>query len=224
MGWYSETVRGGAFTRTLKSKPDVRFLVNHDGLPLARTKSLPENLTLNEDSTGLAIRAILDATDPDVRRLVPKMQRGDLDQMSFAFGVVDEEWSDDNKNRSLTELSLTGGDVSIVTYPANPNASISLRSRQLIDDKADELRATYQRLVAGETDLDPVNAKRLMTFLESMNFIEESAAGSLVELTALMAVEQRTDVADVVAEVIDAGRPVEDIKSLITKARALSRG
>ena len=33
MGWYQETVAPGAFARTLKTSPDVRLLVNHDGLP-----------------------------------------------------------------------------------------------------------------------------------------------------------------------------------------------
>lgn len=224
MGWYSESVSRGAFDRTLKSKPDVRLLVNHDGLPLARTKSVPENLTLTTDSTGLGIRAVLDASDPDVRRLVPKMKRGDLDQMSFAFGIVTEEWSDDNKKRNLTELSLTGGDVSIVTYPANPNASISVRARQMVDESSDELRETYARIASGDMDMPAATAKRMMSLLESMYTVDENSAGSLLELTALMGSEQRSEVVEVVADVIDSGRPVEDIKSLITKARAKSRG
>lgn len=224
MGWYQESVSRGAFERTLKSKPDVRLLVNHDGLPLARTKSVPENLTLSTDSTGLAVRAVLDASDPDVRRLVPKMKRGDLDQMSFAFGIVAEEWSDDNKKRNLTELSLTGGDVSIVTYPANPNASIAVRARQMVDESSDALRETYVRIAAGEMDLPPATAKRMMSLLESMYTVDESSDGSLLELTALMGSGQRSEVVEVVADVLDSGRPVEDIKSLISKARAKSRG
>jgi HK97 family phage prohead protease len=223
MGWYQETVARGAFDRTLKSKPDVRFLVNHDGLPLARTKSVPENLTLSTDSTGLGIRAILDATDPDVRRLVPKMKRGDLDQMSFAFGIVAEEWSDDNKNRNLTELSLTGGDVSIVTYPANPNASIALRARQLVDENGDQLRETHARLSSGEAGLEPVNARRMMSLIEGLYAADETGDDSLTELTALLGTGVRAEV-EAVIEVIESGRPVEDIKSLITKARAKSRG
>jgi HK97 family phage prohead protease len=222
MGWYQETVQRGAFTRTLKSNPDVRFLVNHDGLPLARTKSVPENMTLSEDSTGLAVRATLDATDPDVRRLVPKMQRGDLNQMSFAFGIVAEDWTDDNKQRSLTELSLTGGDVSIVTYPANPNASIALRARQMVDENSDELRETYARIASGELDLPAATAKRMMALLEGMYSVDENSDGSLVELTALLGTGKRE--VEAVIEIIESGRPIGDIKSLITKARAKSRG
>ena len=85
MGWYEETVAPGAFARTLKTGPDVRLLVNHDGLPLARTRS--GTLDLAEDKSGLYMRSTLDPKDPDVMRLVPKLQRGDLNQMSFSFGM-----------------------------------------------------------------------------------------------------------------------------------------
>lgn len=222
MGWYQETVQPGAFKRTLVSDPDVRFLVNHDGLPLARTRSTPKNLWLSEDSTGLAVRAELDASDPDVRRLAPKMQRGDLNQMSFAFGIVEEEWTDDNKQRSLNVLSLTGGDVSIVTYPANPNASIALRARQMVDENGDELRETYARIVSGDINLPTATAKRMMTLLEGMYSVDENSDGSLVELTALLGTGKRE--VEAVIEVIESGRPITDIKSLIVKARAKARG
>src|SRR5690349_10489831 len=69
MGWYTETVDPKAFQRTLGRKPDVRLLVNHDGLPLARTTS--GTLTLDADSRGLLVSASLDRSDPDVERLAP---------------------------------------------------------------------------------------------------------------------------------------------------------
>src|ERR1035437_9561901 len=76
MGWYAETVNSGAFKRTLGQSPDVRLLINHAGLPLARTAS--GTLTLDTDSRGLHVSATLDPSDPDVASLVPKMKRGDL--------------------------------------------------------------------------------------------------------------------------------------------------
>jgi HK97 family phage prohead protease len=209
MGWYEETVTRGAFKETLKTKPDVRFLVNHDGLPLARTKS--GTLALSEDSTGLAVIATLDATDPDVRRLVPKMKRGDLDQMSFAFGIVGEEWSDGNKKRTLNQLSLAGGDVSIVTYPANPNATIALRARQLVDKNGDQLRDTYASIAAGDTNLAPAKAKRMMAYLESVN--TTTSARSLDQLTALLSTGQRKGKSK-------ASRHLEDVKLLLLRAHA----
>jgi HK97 family phage prohead protease len=140
MGWYTETVARGAFTNTLRTRPDVRLLTNHEGLPLARTKS--GTLQLSEDSTGLLTRATLDPSDPDVQALMPKLQRGDLDAMSFAFGIIGETWSNDYSERQLNELTLDGGDVSIVTYPANPTTSIKVRS--LIASDTELIRSAYR--------------------------------------------------------------------------------
>jgi HK97 family phage prohead protease len=127
MGWYTEVVDPSAFTRTLSATPDVRLLLNHDGLPLARTSS--GTMRLSADSRGLRVDADLEPTDPDVMALIPKMKRGDLNQMSFAFNMIADEWSQDCSTRTLRELDLNNGDVSLVTYPANPNTSVSVAGR-----------------------------------------------------------------------------------------------
>ena len=101
MYFYNEEVAQGAFTKTLSESPDVRFLLNHDGLPLARTTS--GTLELSEDSKGLAFRTTLDATDPDVARIVPKMKRKDLNQMSFAFRTIKDECA----SRSASPSNIT---------------------------------------------------------------------------------------------------------------------
>lgn len=124
-GWV-ESVDPGAFTKTLSAKPDVMLLVNHDGLPLARTKS--GTLTLEADKKGLRAEASLDPADPDVEQLRVKVERGDLDEMSFAFRTIRQEWDEDYERRTLLELALDRGDVSIVTYGANPTTSFDLRT------------------------------------------------------------------------------------------------
>ncbi len=132
-GDYQEVISRGAFAASLAAKADVRLLINHDGLPLARTAS--GTLQLVEDRTGLKVDADLDATDPDVARLLPKMARGDLGEMSFAFMVRKQQWTwasakDQPDERRLLELDIDDGDVSIVTYPANPATSASIRAAQ----------------------------------------------------------------------------------------------
>ena len=74
------------------------------------------------------IRALLDPTDPDVRAIVPKMKRGDLDKMSFAFVPTRQKWDDedDMPRRTIEEAELH--DVSIVTTPAYEGTEIGLRS------------------------------------------------------------------------------------------------
>jgi HK97 family phage prohead protease len=124
-GW-NEVMEMTAFDRTLAESPDVHLLVNHEGMPLARTKS--GNLHLSKDQKGLKVRAELDRTDPDVQRLEPKMLRGDMDEMSFAFRVKAQEWNDDETERRITEVSLHKGDVSVVNFGANPATSAQLRS------------------------------------------------------------------------------------------------
>jgi hypothetical protein len=124
-GMFREVIKPGAF-RDAVGRDDVVFLVNHDGLPLARTRS--GTLTLKEDKKGLYIESELDSNDPDVRQIIPKMKRGDMDKMSFAFSPVVQSWDDSGETplRSVEEAALF--DVSIVTNPAYEGTEIGLRS------------------------------------------------------------------------------------------------
>ena len=125
-GAFIERIAPGAFRNALERGDDVVFLVNHVGLPLARTRS--GTLSLSEDERGLYMEAVLDGTDPDVRALVPKMKRGDLDKMSFAFVQMRQTWDDsgDIPKRTIEDVALH--DVSIVTRPAYGGTEIGLRS------------------------------------------------------------------------------------------------
>jgi HK97 family phage prohead protease len=125
-GGYDEIVDPDAFDRTLREKPDLHLLLNHEGLPLARTKS--GTLDLSADKVGLRARSDLDRRDPDVQRLEVKMERGDMDEMSFAFRTIRHEVNEERTERRLLEVSLHKGDVSIVNFGANPNTSVKVRS------------------------------------------------------------------------------------------------
>lgn len=126
-GGWTELVASDAFDQTLREKPDLHLLINHEGLPLARTKS--GTLNLSVDKTGLLVDVPnLDRRDPDVQRLEVKMNRGDLDEMSFAFRVKRDEWDEDDSQRTLREVSLHKGDVSVVNFGANPATSAHLRA------------------------------------------------------------------------------------------------
>ena len=129
VGKFEETFARGAFKRTLNESPDVVLLINHgeggSGLPIARTSS--GTLTLSEDARGLKVDADLDPADPDVQALEPKMRRGDLNEMSFAFKATDDEWSDRDTKRLVRSATIHRGDVSIVTRGANSATTASLR-------------------------------------------------------------------------------------------------
>jgi HK97 family phage prohead protease len=121
---FSERIAPGAFRKTLSETPDVRLLINHEGLPLARTKN--GTLELSEDEVGLRFDADLPDTT-EARDLWTLIQRGDVDQMSFAFRVIRQKWNADRTERTLTEVSLADGDVSVVTYPAYPTTTVEAR-------------------------------------------------------------------------------------------------
>lgn len=124
-GYFDEQIAPGAFKDAI-NRDDVVFLINHEGLPLARTRS--GTLALKEDQRGLHMTTELDANDPDVLTIVPKMERGDLDKMSFAFRAEVEEWDESGDTPLRTIKQVTLFDVSIVTQPAYDSTEIGLRS------------------------------------------------------------------------------------------------
>lgn len=119
VGGVLETVKRGAFTRTLKARPDAVLRFNHEGAPLARTTS--GTLSLTQDDIGLRYEARLDRSDPDVQALIPKVARGDLRESSFAFRVFKpdgDSWSADGARRELRSVDIDRGDVSLCTFGA----------------------------------------------------------------------------------------------------------
>lgn len=163
LGDYTEVVRSGAFGKTT-AEADVPFKVNHEGITLARTKS--GTMRLSEDSTGLLVEADLDPASPAVATLRSAMDRGDVDEMSFAFRVVRQEWSPDYTQRDITEVNLNKGDVSVVNYGANPaTAGASLRAADLTAHlhrlSVNERREVFDRLAAEfATEAGPVPGMR----------------------------------------------------------------
>jgi HK97 family phage prohead protease len=157
-GWI-ERIDPKAFDVTLREKPDLHLLINHAGMPLARTKS--GNLDLVADKTGLKVVARLDKRDPEVQSLAVKMERGDMDEMSFAFRVKAQSWraadgfeDDDQSDRTITEVSLHKGDVSVVNWGANPNTSVGLRSvSDALKVLADADESEYAEIRADGTDV-----------------------------------------------------------------------
>lgn len=118
---YGETIDSSAFTRTIAQRDDVRLLVNHTGVPLARTKS--GTLTLGVDQRGGWFDvSSLDPANPAVQELISALSRGDIDQCSFAGYWRDAPTVDGLVH--VREVELT--DVSIVTYPWYDETSVAL--------------------------------------------------------------------------------------------------
>lgn len=172
LGEYTEVIRAGAFKRTLDHGADVRLLINHDGIPLARTKS--GTLELSEDSIGLLSRASLDPASPTVAGLKSAMDRGDADQMSFMFRVVRQEWSPDFTQRDILEVQLF--DVSVVTFPINEGTSVSLRSATIARFGDDVWGRIERSLRTGEPMDDDARAAYLRSLEAAGVTSDDSAA------------------------------------------------
>jgi HK97 family phage prohead protease len=153
---FKETIAPGAFRKTLTETPDVRLLINHEGLPLARTKN--GTLMLEEDDKGLRFDADL-ADTQEGRDIYELVRRGDVDQMSFAFRVIRQKWNDDKTRRILTEVSLADGDVSVVTYPAYPTTTVEAREhlKEAIAAIKEGREITGESLIVVQAILDKID-------------------------------------------------------------------
>jgi hypothetical protein len=63
------------------------------------------------------------------RDAVESIRRGDVDQMSFTFDVLEDEWDQDDQQqpiRTLRKVKLL--DVSPVTFPAYTGTAVSARA------------------------------------------------------------------------------------------------
>ena len=184
LGGFNERVDRSAFDKTLSSKPDVHFLINHEGRSLARTKS--GTLKLGVDKTGLEAEARIDRRTQDGRDLEISMERGDLDEMSFAFRTVRHDWSEDGALRTLLELNLDKGDVSVVNNGANPATRINISSARAalealshaelsevrsLDDPMTVLTEARSRLNEWIAAITPQDS-RTLTLAEAMRVIE----------------------------------------------------
>jgi HK97 family phage prohead protease len=197
-GWI-ERVDKRAFDVTLASKPDVHFLINHEGVTLARTKS--GTLTLTTDAKGLLSEARIDRRDPMGQSLEVKMERGDLDEMSFAFRTVRQNWDADYIERDLLEVNIDKGDVSVVNHGANEATRISIRSlndslqmltnadlaevRSALDNPMEQLRELRSTIDEMLREMTP-KEKRKLTFDEAAALVASDGGRRVSDRTAAL--------------------------------------
>ena len=133
LGYFKERIARGAFDGVMED--DVRLLINHTGVPLARTTN--GTLDLEVDETGLRYTARL-ADTTEGRDLYKLIKRGDISQSSFAFTIADEDYDRKANLRTITKMgSLL--DVSPVTYPAYPTTTVAARMKAAQPDPVDEV-------------------------------------------------------------------------------------
>jgi HK97 family phage prohead protease len=125
-----EIITKGAFDGTLGN--DIRALWNHNTqYVLGRNKS--GTLEIKTDDKGLYGVVKLPKTQY-AQDLYTLVQRGDVDQASFGFNILDEdleELANGGYRFRLKEIDLH--EISVVTFPAYENTSISARAKQISD-------------------------------------------------------------------------------------------
>jgi uncharacterized protein len=123
-----EIISKGAFDKTLNN--DVRALWNHNTqYVLGRNRS--GTLELKTDEKGLYGLIRLPDTQyaEDLYNLI---KRGDVDQCSFGFNILDEsleELANGGYRWRINEIDLH--EISVVTFPAYENTTVQARSKEL---------------------------------------------------------------------------------------------
>lgn len=149
---FREYVAPGAFTRSLKSRNDVKLLWNHDtGTVLGSTRA--GTLKLVEDSKGLRVEASLPETTAGKDAAI-LIRRGDVTGFSFGFSVIKDSWNKEGTERTLNQVRLH--EVSLTPFPAytQTNGTAQVRSLDLLAQRAEvdvnELSEALSQVEAGE--------------------------------------------------------------------------
>lgn len=157
---------------------DVKLLVNHEDrmIPVARhRRGKRSTMEIGIEDDGMHIKANVDIENNYVSRaLCSAVDRGDIEDMSFAFGikVTGEEWRDLDKEmpiRRITKISRVF-EVSAVNDGAYPQTSISARSADTLENAKNAL--TEARAAALENEKS--ERKSLDFEIQKFIFTEEN--------------------------------------------------
>lgn len=130
---------------------DIRCLIDHDTrLVLGRT--LAGTLTLKVDGKGLWGEVEINPRDQDAVNAYERVKRGDVDQCSFGFDILDEERIEENGAIHWLIKKVKLYEVSIVTFPAYADTSVAARKKDFEDvkrRKKEEWKARMMKRVKG---------------------------------------------------------------------------
>ena len=125
----TESIDPHAFDEAIND--DVRALIDHETrLVLGRNKA--RTLELKIDAHGLWAGIDINDADTDATNLHARVQRGDVNQCSFGFDILDEETTYNEQTGAVhwTIKKVKLYEVSCVTFPAYEDTSISARKDQ----------------------------------------------------------------------------------------------
>ncbi len=141
-----EEIAPEAFNGSLSN--DIRALTNHETtLVLGRNRS--GTLSLTADSRGLWGKITINEHDSDALNLYERVKRGDVDQCSFGFNILNEEtdWREDGTVKwLLKEIDLH--EVSVVTFPAYEDTGVQARHNQMSQHREKQIEQWRKQMVS----------------------------------------------------------------------------
>lgn len=110
---------------------DIRALIDHEtSKVLGRTKSGTLNLLVDEKGVYGEIK--VNENDTEAMNLYSRVQRGDVDQCSFGFNILDEEMETrEDGSYKFTIKAIELFEVSVVTFPAYADTAVEARNKQI---------------------------------------------------------------------------------------------
>lgn len=149
----TESIAPGAFTETLSD--DIRCLTDHDTrLVLGRTSA--HTFELRQDEHGLWGRVLINRNDQDALNTKARVDRGDVNQASFGFDILEEETDfreDGSVHWTIKKVKLY--ECSVVTFPAYKETNLSSRKEEkatLVKRKNEAWKEKVLRKVRGEKE------------------------------------------------------------------------
>lgn len=149
----TESIAPGAFTETLSD--DIRCLTDHDTrLVLGRTSA--HTFELRQDEHGLWGRVLINRNDQDAVNTKARVDRGDVNQASFGFDILEEETDfreDGSVHWTIKKVKLY--ECSVVTFPAYKETNLSSRKEEkatLIKRKNEAWKEKVLKKVRGEKE------------------------------------------------------------------------
>jgi HK97 family phage prohead protease len=165
LGGFVEVIDAGFFDEVMSD--DVRSLVNHDpNYVLGRTTA--GTLEIEQRLDGLYQCSYPPVVDPEstqwAKDLLVSVRRGDISQMSIQF-MVKHTWRGDAEDgdewymvgdKVIRRLKKGGCrqllDVSVVTFPAYPQTSVSADARSRFSNFQESLRTGQAPAAQGEAE------------------------------------------------------------------------
>lgn len=127
----TESIDPHAFDGALSD--DIRVLIDHE-TRLVLGRNTAGTATLTADDHGLFGSVLINEADQDALNLYARVQRGDVNQASFGFDILDEEkeYRDDGSiHWIIKKVKLY--EVSVVTFPAYRDTEIEARKADFAD-------------------------------------------------------------------------------------------